>query len=85
MRQEVINNNRWKAKYYRKQKRWKSSHASQTMIVFRGNRNWCIKYGEDLTKPRFIGDKMNSERLYPSHFTPLEIQELGIKQIKSPA
>lgn len=54
-------------------KRWKSKISNSynvKSIELRGNRNWCKKYGEDLTKPRYIGDRYtikNGVRIYPPY------------------
>ena len=36
---------------------WKRKVQMENSVELRGNKKWCEKYGEDLTKPRFIGDK----------------------------
>lgn len=57
-----VNTKRWKSKV-------KNSYNVKS-IELRGNKNWCKKYGEDLTKPRYIGDRYyikNGIKLYPSH------------------
>ena len=54
-------------------KRWKSKVKDSynvTSIELRGNKKWCEKYGEDLTKPRYIGDRYyikNGVKLYPPY------------------
>ena len=57
--------------YYRKQKMWKKNHKMTNEIKLRGNKKWCEKYGEDLTLPRFIGDKkvymVDGKHYYPPY------------------
>lgn len=54
-------------------KRWKSKVEDSynvKSIELRGNKKWCEKYGEDLTKPRYIGDRYyikNGVKLYPPY------------------
>ena len=54
--------------YYHEQKLWKKSHGFENEVRLRGNRNWCKKFGEDLSLPRFIGDKKDTTtHLYPPY------------------
>lgn len=57
--------------YYHKQKLWKKSHGMENEIRLRGNKNWCKKFGEDLSLPRFIGDKktyvIDGKHYYPPY------------------
>lgn len=47
--------------------------VTDDQIILRGNKNICEKYGEDITLPRFIGDKPIGETkdgwlVYPSAY-----------------
>lgn len=53
--------------WYRQQLNWKFDNHMTRFVKLRGNKNWCKRFGEDLTLPRFIGDKKNSDGLYPPH------------------
>lgn len=57
--------------YYRKQKMWKKNHNMTDEAQLRGNKKWCEKYGEDLTLPRFIGDRkvyiVDGKHYYPPY------------------
>lgn len=48
---------RQRAIAYARPRKWKRKVQMENSVELRGNKKWCEKYGEDLTKPRFIGDK----------------------------
>ena len=56
------------AYWYHSQKQWKKDNKGEREVKLRGNKKWCETYGEDLSLPRFIGDRKGADGLYPPHY-----------------